>query len=177
MPKLLTELGLTGVGVEVGTWRGEFAERILTDWPGVLHCVDPWVYQAGWADLLNESQPLMDTAYQEALQRLGPFGERVWVHRAMSLTAAAFLAGPFDFVYLDARHDLPHVWNDMEAWAPLIRSGGLLCGHDYLEGRVGPTEFNVKSQVDGWLASHGYPDTALHVTDGDPYPTWYVLVR
>ena len=42
-PAWLNENGLTGNGVEIGTYRGEYAEHLLTHWNGArLMCVDPW---------------------------------------------------------------------------------------------------------------------------------------
>lgn len=48
--------------------------------------------------------------------------------------AARFGDGALDFVYLDARHDCPSVVQDLHAWYPTLRRGGILAGHDYLDG-------------------------------------------
>ena len=39
--------------------------------------------------------------------------------------------GSLDFVFIDANHSYDAVKNDIIAWAPKVRSGGVLCGHDY----------------------------------------------
>ena len=82
-PTLLTAHGLTGVGVEVGVYRGEFAEHILSHWPGTYHGVDPWKHQPGWDDLLNHTQPLMDAVSVTAHERLAPWivQQRCHLHR------------------------------------------------------------------------------------------------
>jgi hypothetical protein len=38
-----------------------------------------------------------------------------------------------DYVYVDARHDYCGVKEDLEAWWPKLRRGGILAGHDYLD--------------------------------------------
>ena len=36
-----------------------------------------------------------------------------------------------DFVFIDAEHTYDACWADMKAWYPVIRSGGILSGHDF----------------------------------------------
>ena len=36
-----------------------------------------------------------------------------------------------DIVFIDGNHKYQPVLDDIEAWYPQIRPGGLLCGHDY----------------------------------------------
>ena len=42
IPRFLNEEKLTGVGVEIGTHRGDYALTILNTWRGTLYCIDPW---------------------------------------------------------------------------------------------------------------------------------------
>lgn len=35
-----------------------------------------------------------------------------------------------DFCFIDASHDLVSVLKDLKAWAPKVKPGGMLCGHD-----------------------------------------------
>jgi len=37
----------------------------------------------------------------------------------------------FDLVFLDAGHQYQSVVEDIDAWLPLVKEGGLISGHDY----------------------------------------------
>jgi hypothetical protein len=41
------------------------------------------------------------------------------------------LAGQIDSVFIDGNHNAAEVMADCQAWWPLLRDGGTLCGHDY----------------------------------------------
>ena len=119
LPIVLERRGLRGRAVEVGVMKGGYSARILRDWSGrELISVDPWLERPE-----NEA---------EARRRLAPYGERSTIWRATSVEAAARLAaGELDFAYIDARHDYASVKEDLEAWFPKVRPGGILAGHDY----------------------------------------------
>jgi predicted O-methyltransferase YrrM len=47
-----------------------------------------------------------------------------------------------DMVFIDASHTNPNDWECIEYWLPKIKSGGILCGHDYYTmERDGKNEF------------------------------------
>jgi predicted O-methyltransferase YrrM len=37
----------------------------------------------------------------------------------------------FDSVFIDGCHELAECRADIEAWLPLVKPGGIICGHDY----------------------------------------------
>jgi predicted O-methyltransferase YrrM len=38
---------------------------------------------------------------------------------------------PFDTIYIDGDHTYEGVLQDIESWYPMLREGGVICGHDY----------------------------------------------
>ena len=60
------------------------------------------------------------------------YGDRALFMNLSSLDAAeAFDDETFDYVYIDARHQYPDPKNDMKAWFPKVKTGGVLAGHDW----------------------------------------------
>ena len=45
-----------------------------------------------------------------------------------------FADGSLCCVYIDADHTYESVTEDITAWLPKIRAGGVICGHDYSGG-------------------------------------------
>jgi cephalosporin hydroxylase len=75
------------------------------------------------------------------------------------------------FVYIDANHVFEHVVADIAAWAPKVRSGGIVAGHDFGRSSVG----QVKEAVEAWVATHGIE--RWFVLTGDRSPSWAWVVR
>ncbi len=65
--------------------------------------------------------------------------ERSSILRLSSLDAAKLVGqmGGADFVFIDAHHAYPSVRADIDAWLPIMRSGGVIAGHDHTEHHPG----------------------------------------
>jgi hypothetical protein len=158
LPDLLNRRGLDGTGVEVGVRIGIFSENILRRWRGrTLISVDPWLESAP-DEAQDRTQAEHDQFYEETVARLGKYGERSVIWRATSTEAAARIEpASLDFVYLDARHDYESVKEDLEHWFDKVRPGGIVAGHDYVDGTWGELSFGVKSAVDDFFGARGLP--------------------
>jgi len=63
---------------------------------------------------------------------------RIKVHRLdTALAGGLFRDASVDVVYFDADHTREGLARDFAAWIPKVKSGGLLCGHDYSPGFPG----------------------------------------
>ncbi len=131
----LAKLGTPLTAVEVGVAEGRNAHQLLRLCPLLtLHMVDPWLRQplSQWNDGGNRPQPEMDDWYRQALALTEPYAERRVVHRGYSVEVSReFADQSLDYVYLDGNHAYTHVRNDIAAWWPKIKAGGILAGHDY----------------------------------------------
>lgn len=183
-PDLLIAEGLVGVGVEVGVQEGVHARNLLERWPGTLFAVDPWRHYADYADIANVDQDTHDARYRITVRNLFDFSKlaRCHVWRMTGVEAAMFFSPrSIDFVYLDARHDYAGVMADLAAWTMLVKPGGILAGHDYLDGEIvfdnvepkTPTVFGVKRAVDEWARNMGW---TVETTSEDKFPTWMIRV-
>jgi len=177
LPLILNRQKLIGIGVEVGVWKGEFSDFLLKNWKGKkLYSVDPWMSfsQEEYPDDMNITQAEFDRIYENVLEQLKVYKERSAIIRKTSFNAAKEFENNFlDFVYLDGRHDYNGVKEDIALWFPKIKKGGMLCGHDYLNGIIGNTDFGVKKAVDEFMQSK--QGMKLFITDKDDYPSWFVF--
>lgn len=181
LPALLNARGLLGRGAEIGVKLGVYSDALLTRWRGEeLVSIDPWLSADPdeYVDRSNVSQDEFDRYYQEACDRLSRHGSRSSIWRMTSVEAAARAEDhSFDFVYIDARHDYESVKEDLEAWCAKVRPGGILAGHDYVDGDLPQGEFYVKSAVDEFFGARG---VHVHSTEGpsavEMFPTWIVEV-
>ena len=142
LPAFLDDLG-AAVAVEVGVKEGRHARFWLRNSRlRMLHMVDPWLHQTPqqgqreYHDVSNRGQRVQDAslaALTAALAQKAVYASRYTLHRNFSVDAArGFAPASVDVVYLDARHEYEGVMEDINAWWPVLRWGGLLAGHDFV---------------------------------------------
>lgn len=145
--------------IEVGTAYGGNAYHLLsTVKVDKLVCIDPYIFYPAMPGFTCQKE--YDTLYQFASNRLSP-----WPHaeilRMTSQQAISKIAGA-DLVFLDGSHDYEDVIWECENYSQVIRTGGVLSGHDYniFEG--------VNKAVDEFSLRVGKPVNQL---DGN---IWYI---
>lgn len=160
------------IGAEVGVSHGDFSKNILEVRPStLLYCIDCWEE--------NYQLPDPQQALEETKANLAPYpGQYVVIKSPSKLAAKQFTEGALDFVYIDADHTYASVLEDMITWYPKIRSGGILCGHDYT-----PTWQGVVDAVDEFCKNNDYSVEvvkAMGYFNGDQdggAPSWWIVVR
>ncbi len=111
--------------VEIGCAFGR-STRVLADHcSGVVYAVDPWA-SAPSADRYAQFQRFLADHLASGRVRV----LRMTSAKAALLPLFALDVAP-DLVFIDGNHAYDAVLTDIRSWQPLIRSGGLLCGHDY----------------------------------------------
>jgi SAM-dependent methyltransferase len=166
----LTHAGLIGTGVEVGTFRGEYAALLAETWAGhLLHTCDPWEHYEGYRDgcVLDHHKPGrpkldLEVLRQEATARLAPFGGKVQVHQCKGIELIAEF-GPLalDFVYLDGAHDHATVMRELQAAWGVVRPGGIVASHDYYNRQDSLQDCGVESAIKEFSAMIG---VSPHIT-------------
>lgn len=127
---LLRELPKNAVCAEIGVDQGDFTEQILAESaPKLLHLVDNWATRDYREDKFN--------AVQQRFAKPLSNGQ-VHVHRKLSLEAVADFADDyFDWIYLDTTHTYQLTAQELRAYAPKVKAGGIIAGHDYSMGNWG----------------------------------------
>lgn len=123
-------------GAEIGVSKGRFTTFLCASMHDMkMLCVDLWAPQP---DNLGEGQETYATwdheqSFREFKNiRDSWFGDRVTIWRRHSVQAAENVEdGSLDFVFIDADHSYKGCKADIEAWAPKVRVGGMVSGHDF----------------------------------------------
>lgn len=146
------------VGAEIGVWRGKFSAWLCRANPDLdLFCVDPWSVQPDYPSARNTKETL-DYIYKHAKRNLA--GLRCTFMRKPSVDAAPEVAdASLDFVYIDANHTYEAVTNDLEAWVPKVKVGGIVAGHDYFT--CAKNQNGVEQAVNEYVDKHGITDWSV----------------
>ena len=122
---------------EVGSWKGRSALVVALGLPdaSALDCVDPHDSSTQRAhEELNFPLDWITRNLQMVLKYASELRPMVTSthHRTTSLSCALDTQdGIYDAVFIDGAHDFDNVVADIKAWAPKVKEGGILCGHDY----------------------------------------------
>ena len=178
-PLLLNEMGLNNYAMEVGVHRGLYSKLLLDNWLGYkLYLVDAWRYfPSDTVSVDNPDHNVQLSNIIDTFKNVYPHFGKATMIRELSVDASMiFPDNFFDFVYIDAAHDVENVKKDLNAWYPKVKKGGIFAGHDYFDGYVhiqidGIEEYKenkVKSVVDEFFNSE------VLSTFRDEYPSWYI---
>jgi hypothetical protein len=147
-------------GAEVGVFRGDTSKGLLEALPGLqkLFCVDPWVELEEFKKhcpnkggrIFNANWTGVRARFTE--QVLEPYGDRVLALQMMSTDAADLLPNnELDWVFIDGNHGYPYVREDILAWYPKVKMGGMITGDDY---RDRPTYGVIKAVHELFNGAH-----------------------
>ena len=79
------------------------------------------------------------------------FDKKVKLIRKFSAEAMLdFEDNSIDWIYIDGNHSYEFVKEDLNGWWPKLKSGGYLCGDDYIDGKyqVEELQFGIIKAVD-----------------------------
>jgi hypothetical protein len=146
----------SGVGVEIGVAGGHFSKQILATWKScsMLYCVDLWAHQdAGYNDGCNISDEEQMSRYTQINKDFQGIKNVTLIKEWSHIACQRFDSGFFDFIYVDANHSYRASLNDIQAWYPKLKNGGVMAGHDYMDG---PEEsYGVKKAVTEFASNQG----------------------
>jgi len=146
------------IGAEIGVCGGEHAMSLLNTYDlEKLYLIDPYSmyedYAEGHKHYGEDQSPLSDTE-AAAKKLLRNYDSKiVWVKK-LSADAAKLISDELDFVYIDGNHAENFVMNDIENYYPLVKSGGVIGGHDFYNGFQAEHDGVVNAVID-WAFKNG----------------------
>jgi len=162
LAKLFSELGFNS-GAEIGVEKGHYSLVLCMANPNLkLKCIDPWL---PFKAVTTRTEEESERCYQSTIKRLTPYN--VEIIRAKSLDAVRQIEdGSLDFVYIDGLHEFDGIMLDLITWAPKVRQGGIIAGHDF----VGFYQCAVQRAVYAYTAAHSI---ARWYVTRDRYPSFF----
>ena len=118
--------------VEVGCWKGKSAAYMCVEIANSnkdieFFCVDTWE-----GSVEHQEMKELPKLYDIFIDNMRPVEEYYFPLKMTSLEAAKkFKDNSLDFVFIDASHEYEDVRNDIFAWYPKVKPGGIIAGHDY----------------------------------------------
>jgi len=146
---LLSRLPNNGVVAEIGVSEGDFSSEILsrTD-PDTLHLIDWWKTSGH-----SHGFEMVQSRFESEIEK-----EKVEVHRGLSTDVADhFPANYFDWIYIDTDHSYETTRDELQKYAPKVKSGGIIAGHDYMMANwKGAYRYGVVEAVHEFCECHDW---------------------
>jgi len=137
-------------GIEIGVWQGSFTSYMVENTNMHITGIDPWCETSSHSDVDYDAEDYdpfavgedgllsQESRYIVSISNLSRFPPTKWtILRSFSHRVLPFIPSELDFVYIDGLHDYASVREDIHDWFPKLKSGGILCGHDYNETNPG----------------------------------------
>lgn len=161
---ILNSHNLINEGAEIGVLKGRNAANILAHWNGKkLHLIDSFKIRRGRCYRIVQERFKND--------------ERVVVHNGFSIDIAkTFKDNQLDWVYIDACHEYTSVCADLISWYRVVKTGGIIAGHDYRDGDslLSADTYGVKSAVDMFSNIIGID---INIMDEGPKSSWFFIKK
>ncbi len=133
---------------EIGVCKGLGMWRMLTECPNIEMAIgiDIWWSEDGkLLEYLKTAREVLDPFIGKSLKLIVDTS-----HKAHEIFPDKY----FDYVFIDGDHGYEGCAWDIEFWAPKVRSGGILAGHDYKHNNGVTKAVKVLGEVKkpgGWV--------------------------
>lgn len=124
------------VVLEVGSWVGNGSTRVITnhirDLHAIFYCVDTWAGSEN-VPFHQEFRKRYNTFFEVFADNVKAYNGRDIVRPLVMPSTQACVLFPdksLDLVFIDGNHGYSYAKQDILAWLPKIKPGGIICGHD-----------------------------------------------
>mgnify|MGYP001558848937 CR=1 FL=1 len=116
--------------VEVGSLEG-ISTLLFANFVNTVYSVDCYDYKVPPEGRIPEHDKMFIEAERMFIERTKDVPNIIKIRKTSIEAAKDFENGSLDAVYIDAEHDEDSVREDIKAWRPKIKPGGILSGHDF----------------------------------------------
>lgn len=118
--------------IECGVAEGLLTKEFLDAGVGKLYSVDNWQKIEGIRGDGNSENSWHNANYENVKKLTAPFGEKSVLLKGLSVEMAKKIPdNSCDLVYIDCDHTFQGVTNDILAYWPKLKIGGIMAFHDY----------------------------------------------
>jgi MMP 1-O-methyltransferase len=120
----------SNVIVEVGSWKGRSTLALACNTSGTVYAVDTWKGTEQQGDELAQHE---EGWLLEEFKRNTTGLDNIVICEGPSMEMAKRYEGLLiDMLFIDGYHTYEGVRDDILSWSPMVRPGGVICGHDYI---------------------------------------------
>ena len=134
--------------IELGSWKGRSTKALSMATPGVVIAIDHWMGSEGERSSYHEEAAKIG---QEAMLSIfrGNLRPEIESGKTIPVIGHNSEVAPYvghlldarglqaDMLFIDSDHSYARVKEDINNYLPMVRLGGLVCGHDYNSLRQG----------------------------------------
>ncbi|MHA2055621.1 MAG: class I SAM-dependent methyltransferase [Candidatus Hodarchaeales archaeon] len=151
---------------EIGVFQGKLVRALLSmEGKDIIQkyiAVDPWLivnesYGSSWSKYPQER---WDEMYFKVCKFIPYFPQLSVIRMVSEKAAKLFWKGYFDLVYIDGDHRFPAALKDIATWTPLVKKGGIICGHDFLKYK----NYGVIEAVDSYFGLENIITIDIHTS-------------
>lgn len=155
------------VVAELGVDQGQFSKQIIESTnPTKLHLVDTW----GSGRYNSNKMHQVNSQFAAEMKR-----GSVEIHHGLSTDLVEQFSNEyFDWIYIDTDHTYETTKKELELYAPKLKSGGIIAGHDYIMGNwYGMFKYGVVEAVNEFCVKNNWEIIYLS-TELTIYPSFAI---
>lgn len=164
---LLSKMPKNAVVAELGVDQGDFSKLILEICqPAHFHLVDFW----GSERYNQAKRQRVETMFQNEMAN-----GKMEINLGLSTTVVnQFPDACFDWIYIDTDHSYQTTRDELEAYRPKMKKGGIIAGHDYIIGNWnGSVRYGVVEAVAEFCVKYDWEIIHITMETGD-YPSFAI---
>ncbi|OEU68445.1 MAG: hypothetical protein BBJ57_02450 [Desulfobacterales bacterium PC51MH44] len=161
LPEFFVDMGFK-VGAEIGVDKGAFTELFCQ--AGLkMYAIDPWKMYRDYDH--PKGQKRLDFLYEHTQRTIASYNCHI-IRKSSMEAVKDFEDESLDFVYIDGNHAFRYIAEDIFEWSKKIKKGGIMSGHDYVQGESTWVPCHVKYIVNAYVSCYHIKN--WYLTDRNP---------